>query len=428
MRWDVTEISGTDNLHSPEGVILEAERAAAKAFGAEHSLFLVNGSTAGVVAMMLLAKERGRILLDRDCHSSAISGAALAGAEVDFLLPRYHELLGRSGVISAEDLDAALARTKAGAVLLTSPNYYGLCADLPALSKVAKKYGAWLMVDAAHGAHFPFSEKLPESPAGYADLWVNSAHKTLNALNQAALLHLGSGISLGRARQMLAMVETTSPSYLIMASLDWARHCAAAPKTWDRHVERIMRVRGEIDALPGLRARYRDVIGMAGVADVDCTRVAIDTRGRGITGFEAARCLEQCGVVPEMAERGAVVLITSPSDPDEWYTRLLGALKNLPEGAERFEHPMFVPLPERCMNIRDAVFAPYEFLPLEQSQGRILSRSVGLYPPGSAIVTPGERMDAAQLKYLLAGAQQGGELFGLAEGTVCCVQSGFGVK
>ncbi|MBQ3109138.1 MAG: aminotransferase class I/II-fold pyridoxal phosphate-dependent enzyme, partial [Clostridia bacterium] len=231
-RWDVTEISGTDNLHSPEGAILEAERAASKSFGSEHTIFLVNGSTAGVVAMMMLAKERGSILVDRECHSSAISGAALADAEIAFIQPRIHKKLGRPGVISAEDLDEALTRTGARSVLITSPNYYGLCADLPALSAVAQKHGAWLMVDAAHGAHFPFSDQLPASPAGYADIWVNSAHKTLNALNQAALLHLGKGVSLPRARQMLAMVETTSPSYLIMASLDWARYCAEAPGVW----------------------------------------------------------------------------------------------------------------------------------------------------------------------------------------------------
>lgn len=427
-RWDVTEISGTDNLHSPEGPILEAERAASKAFGSAHTLFLVNGSTAGVIAMILLAKERGSILMDRECHSSAISGVALADAEVEFITPRFHEKLGRPGVISSEKLDEALIRSGAKSVLITTPNYYGLCADLPALSQVAKKHGAWLMVDAAHGAHFPFSEGLPQSPAGFADIWVNSAHKTLNALNQAALLHLSENISLPRARQMLAMVETTSPSYLIMASLDWARYCAAAPGVWDWHIERIMRVRGRIDALPGLRVPYLDAVGEAGVADVDCTRIVVDTRGRGITGFDTARFLEERGVVPEMAERGAVVLITTPADPNEWYDRLVSALGDLPFGEAVFGGQRALPLPLRCMLTREAVFAPCEYIPLRGAKGRILARSIGLYPPGCAVVAPGEKLGEEQLAYLLAGEAEGAELFGLAGETVCCVQEGFGVK
>lgn len=427
-RWDVTEISGTDNLHSPEGAILEAERAASKSFGSEYTIFLVNGSTAGVVAMMMLAKERGSILVDRECHSSAISGAALADAEIAFIQPRIHKKLGRPGVISAEDLDEALTRTGARSVLITSPNYYGLCADLPALSAVAQKHGAWLMVDAAHGAHFPFSDQLPASPAGYADIWVNSAHKTLNALNQAALLHLGKGVSLPRARQMLAMVETTSPSYLIMASLDWARYCAEAPGVWDRQVERVMRLRGRIDALPGLKVFYTDAVGEAGVADMDPTRIAVDVRGRGVTGFAAAKFLEECGVVAEMAERNAVILITSPADPKEWYDRLVDALAALPMGDAEFELPEVLALPARRMTTREAVFAPCEYIPLREAKGHTVARSIGLYPPGSAVVAPGEVLGEEQLAYLTRGEAEGGELFGLADGSVCCVGSVSGAE
>ncbi|MBQ3109167.1 MAG: hypothetical protein IJC67_06080, partial [Clostridia bacterium] len=158
------------------------------------------------------------------------------------------------------------------------------------------------------------------------------------------------------------------------------------------------------------------------------TRIAVDVRGRGVTGFAAAKFLEECGVVAEMAERNAVILITSPAYPKEWYDRLVDALAALPMGDAEFELPEVLALPARRMTTREAVFAPCEYIPLREAKGHTVARSIGLYPPGSAVVAPGEVLGEEQLAYLTRGEAEGGELFGLADGSVCCVGSVSGAE
>ncbi len=253
-RCDVTELSMTDNLHAPEGCIADTQLAVARAYGARASFLLVNGSTAALQAMLLSLEPDDRLLLYRDCHRSAISAAALAGVETVLETPGFDEAAGLFAMPDADALSAALARTGATAVLITSPNAYGYCADLPALSAAAHAHGALLLVDAAHGAHFPFCDALPPGAAGFADLWGHSQHKTLNALTQAATLHLGDcRIPPERVQRALSLLQTTSPSYLLMSSIDWAVFMAARDD-WRAHIRRCEALRREIGAIAGLSA------------------------------------------------------------------------------------------------------------------------------------------------------------------------------
>lgn len=424
-QWDVTELPQTDQLHAPEAAIRQTEINCAAAFGAKRTFLLVNGSTAGIEAMLLCCSGFERVLLDRACHRSVLSGAALAGVDVDFVQPSAGDLPGGYGAIDPESLERELCSRRAGAVLVTSPNYYGLCADLDALSEITKRHGAWLLVDAAHGAHFPFSKLLPTSPAGKAQLWVNSAHKTLNALGQAAYLHMGEvpGLNEARVQRMLSLVQTSSPSYLLMSSLDWARYSASLPGIWDAQVERANKVRARIASLPGLGVLGQQAVGQAGVVAFDPTRICILVNQRGIDGFYGARILAQHGVIVEMADAQCVVCITSPADPDEWYERLIDGLMHLPFGAKNHE-PMVTRFDaaERPMSLRGAVFAPSEYVPLLLSKGRILTAEVGVYPPGIAVVLPGQQMSDSAIEYLLDQQQRGASLFGVTEGCVSCVK------
>ncbi|OQB24236.1 MAG: Arginine decarboxylase [Firmicutes bacterium ADurb.Bin182] len=417
-QWDITEIEGADDLYNPSGILQKSQSLCADAFGAKRSFFLVNGSTAGVHVMMMIAAKRGSVLLSRDCHRSAISGAFLSGADCRFVMPDYDESLGRYGMPAAKEIDDMLTERPAATVMITSPNYAGMCADIPAIASVVRKHGARLFVDAAHGAHFPFSRHLPVSPAGYADMWVNSAHKTLNALGQAALLHIADADDERDVLSALQTVQTSSPSYILMASLDWARHSAKTPGLWDGHCEKMIELREKINKLPGIRVLNQT--GRAGVADTDVTRITVDTSRRGITGHEAAEHLLKQNVIPEMADGQSVVFITTPSDDPLWHDMLFEALRTLPYGHKTVPSQQRLNASaERVMDIRSAMAAKTQMVPFSRAAGRIAAQSFGPYPPGIALVTPGERIDKTHIKFLEESEGRG--VFGCFGGTVCCV-------
>ncbi len=424
-KWDVTELSGTDNLHAPEGALLQAQQDCAQAFGAADSFFLVNGSTSGILAMLLSLPAGSHVLLGRDCHRSAISGLVLAGHSCSFVYPAYENGFGMFSMVEAAAIDAALAAQPAQAVLIVSPNYYGLCADLPAIAAVCRKHGALLFVDAAHGAHFPFGKTLPESPAGYADLWVQSAHKTLNALGQSALLHRGSRCTVSRERLLyaLSIVETSSPSYLLMASLDWARYCALTRQDWDHEAALCKKLQKSIGALPGFRVLTHALTGQAGIADADPTRLTIDTTLRGITGFAAAAALEQENVFVEMADPRRIVCICTPSDDPNWYAMLYKALTRLPYGTtEPPPQPKMQTPPTARLSPRDAALGETELIVPEQAAGRIAAEAVGAYPPGIALWIPGEEITDGNVSQLMQQRAMGAAVFGLRNGMLSVVK------
>jgi len=222
--WDFTELPGLDNLHCPSGVILEAQELAADAFGAERTFFSVNGSTAAILALILGSFNPGdTIVLDRGSHVSAFNACILAQLKVVLVHPVFQD-----GIPVIQDINLfleAAKKNKAKGVFLTRPNYYGCATDLLGLSKDLHKLGKFILVDEAHGTHFGFNPFLPMSAImSGADGVAQSAHKTLGALNQTAFLHVnGSFIDISRVEQALSMVQTTSPSYPLLASLDYSR-------------------------------------------------------------------------------------------------------------------------------------------------------------------------------------------------------------
>ena len=428
MRWDVTELSGTDNLHVPHSAIAGAQVTMAEAYGAKSSFFVVNGATNAVQAMIIALDESDILLLSRDCHRAAIYGAALRGIQTAFFAPRFDEDTGLLGMVTAEDLERALEATRATAVLITSPNAYGCCTDVSALAEAAHRHGALLLVDGAHGAHFPFSDALPAPLSGKADLFAHSQHKTMDALTQAASLHLGDcRIGAERIRRALAMTETTSPSYILMASLDWSVFMAKR-RDWTGQVERCIALEQRIEQIEGLTTLH-GAIASLGIFERDRTRIVIDVFCRGLSGYEAQAMLEELGIYIEMADTRRLVLITTPNDEPAWYTRLITALEALPFRATKVSKPTTKPkqarktVNEKVMELREAVFAPLEEIPLLGAQGRIASEPVGIYPPGIARIMPGERIEKQAITELCAQEQNGGELFGVYNGNIFAVQT-----
>lgn len=421
--WDITELDGTDDLAGPQGVIARTEREYAEAYGAAQSLLLVGGGTTGLNTMALALGKNKRVLLGRDCHKAALSALALAGHEAAFLLPAYDARNGMAGMLTPEQIYEALGESPADAVLLTSPNYYGMCADVAGIADAAHARGALLLVDAAHGAHFPFSSRLPAFPADKADLWCVSAHKTLAALTQSAVLHIGKGcpIPAEQARRVRNMVQSSSPSYLLMVSLDRALHLARS-LGFEKHLDRIEILRQRIAKINGLQVLGPQCLGH-GIADIDPTRLVIDVTERGIDGRRADAQLSESGVVCEMSDAYRLVLITTPQDPDEWYDRLVDGLTHLPYGTVKaFREPPFQPAGGRACSLREAMLGPVESLPLLGAAGRVAAGSVGVYPPGIATLVPGERIEEAAVDYLLRQEALGFSLFGVEGGRIGCVR------
>ena len=424
--WDVTELSRTDNLHAPHGAIEQAQREMAMVYGAENSFLVVNGSTNAVQAMILALESDDILLLSRDCHRCAIDGAALRGIRTETISPRYDKETGLLGMVTAEDLERELERTRATAVLITSPNAYGCCADVSSLCETAHRHGALLLVDGAHGAHFPFSKRLPMALGGKADLFAHSQHKTMDALTQAASLHRSNcRIGAEQLRRALAMTETTSPSYLLMTSLDWSIYMAKR-RDWTGQVARCISLEQQIERIGGLTTLH-GAIPELGITERDRTRLVIDVSARGLGGYEAQRLLEASGIYLEMADTRRLVLITTPNDEPSWYDRLMDALSKLPsrktkKQQKQLEHSGVISGGERKMSIREAVFAPKESVPLSQSEGRVASEALGVYPPGIARILPGEVIDARAIADLATEERTGGALFGVRDGMIFVVR------
>ncbi len=394
--FDVTEVDGTDNLSAPTGPILKLEELCSAAFHSKEALISVGGSTAANIAMLLSLGLNKRVLLTRNCHCSVINGMALAG-HTAFLLDT-----DGFGIVTPEAVDAALKIAPCDAVFITSPTYRGLACDVAGIAEAAHAHGALLLVDCAHGAHFAFGSRLPAVPV-FADMWCVSCHKTLEALNQTALLCIGASSPHGKekVRRALRMVQTTSPSYPLMLSIEQAIAC---PSDWDGHCERLDKFKDALLGISGIR-----LLEQGTAFESDPTRLNISAEG--LTGYELADLLIKKRVYPEMSDSECVTLITAPSDREEWYFMLYDALREaaLPEkGTSSFNHAS---MPEKAycahgIDIRAAVLCESESLPLDLSCGRVCAGAVGIYPPGTALLFPGEAISSEAIRIIAPSITQ----------------------
>lgn len=438
-RLETTELAATDDLYAPGGAIARAEALAARCAGAAHTLMLTGGSTAGVQAMLLYAAGGGgAVILPRNAHLSALHLCAVAGLEAVFARPSFTA----SGLCYTTDesyLEALERRPDARALLAVRPDYYGALRWPARAAARARALGVPVLCDEAHGAHLNWDADVPTAGALGADLWVQSAHKTLPALNGAAWLHAGPGVDAARLRAMLRAVQTSSPSFVTLLALDDAR-------AW-------MEAHGAqaLARLKAAAAQFHAQAAALGYADgqdepgwaYDRTRVVLRAPEGGYAFSEA---LAARGVDVEMSDADRVVCILSPVDGPERLERLERLARALREiAADRRRGPdgtdaargggsgteagtfcaadRLPPLepPERVVPLREAFFAPSEAVPLERAAGRVSAVPAGPYPPGVALITPGERVTEALAAYLRALDPR--RAFGLGPGgTLRCLR------
>jgi len=427
--FDLTEIPGMDNLHCPEGVIMDAQAYAARVFGAERTFFLVNGSTAGIHASIMAVCNPGdKLIVQRDSHRSVAGGLMLAGAEPVFLSGCYDKKTGILLPPSPQGLERLLVnhRDVAG-VLLTRPGYYGQCSNIHELVSTAHKYGKPVIVDEAHGAHLVFSERLPECAleAG-ADISVQSAHKTLPALTQGAFLHLGKGhlIDGEKVASCLQMLQTTSPSYIIMASLD-----LAAGIMEESGVEMLDTLLDNIESLKEQvsEGNIRVVDGKnLPVHAFDDTRLVFDVRQTGLSGFTAEKILkEKYNIQIEMSDPFNIVCIATIADGKDELNALGDALLEMGRHKTRPYtdiEPLFCDEPpEMEIPLYKVGRLAKERVPLEQSGGRICADIITPYPPGIPVIWPGERIGKDMPARIKEFILQGGTINGICpNGTINC--------
>ncbi|MBH8575912.1 aminotransferase class I/II-fold pyridoxal phosphate-dependent enzyme [Nostocaceae cyanobacterium CENA369] len=428
---DLTELAELDNLFAPQGVIQEAQELAAEAFGASQTWFLVNGSTCGIEAAILATCGTGdKIILPRNVHSSAIAGLILSGAVPIFINPEYDSVLDIAHSITPNAVQFALQQhPDAKAVLTVYPTYYGVCGDLAAIAHITHQYNIPLLVDEAHGAHFAFHPELPTPAlAAGADLTVQSTHKVLAAITQASMLHVqGNRIDYQRVSKALQLVQSTSPSYLLLASLDAARQQMAVhgKDLMSRTLQLAEEARTKISQISGLAvleipAKQKFSPGFVAL---DRTRLTVNVYHLGLSGFEAEEILEEIGVTAEFSSLQNVTFIISLGNTQADIKQLIQGFTTI---ADKYSLLLKLPLhklslptqtknDESRLSPREAFFAASETLSLEYTSDRICAEIVCPYPPGIPVLMPGELITKTALEYLRQIQAMGGFISGCVD-------------
>lgn len=402
-RVDFTELDGTGNLYLEDGPIFRAEELAAQAAGAPRCCFLTGGSSQGLFAALAACVSPGRpVVLDRNCHRAAYTACAVLHLDPHYINPSFSPALGITGGISPEELRTALTATGAGACLVTSPTYYGVLLDIPALARAAHDCGAVLLVDGAHGAHLPYLG-LRSAVSRGADAEVCSAHKTLPALGQTAMLFSSAALA-PRLRRFSSVFGTSSPCYALMASMDLARHglTHGDGERYRRTAQAAARLRRLLrEATPFLPLDGENLPPLS--AGLDPCRLVVHTAAGGLSGFRASELLqERHGVVCEMADSGNLVFILTCADGETEWARLTESLLALGRDcAPVRERPQDPPPPaERILSPHEAFWGPTERLPLRECAGRAAAQLLAPYPPGVPVVAFGEEITKIHLAYL----------------------------
>lgn len=406
---DVTEFAETDDLQNPDGILAAAEARAAAAFGAQKSYYLTNGSSIGLHAAILGAAARGdKLLVDRSCHRAVIAAVVMGGLEPVFLTPAFDTERGISLGLSAQEVKRALAEhPDAVGAVITSPTYYGVCSDVKGIADTLHGLNKFLLVDEAHGAHFAFHQELPLTALELgADVCVQSVHKTLPAPGQTALLHIGQNArcSTARIERALRILQTTSPSYLLMAGIDEAVHFMAqnGEKELGRILDRVIHIRTRLGVINKLSCINEADINRP----LDLTRLVVNFEKIGLSGTEAAALLkEDYGIYPEMADDKNVVFVITVSNTYKDLDALEKALDEISYMDLSAAPPAPVPpLPAVTLSLlpQRAWEAEQMLIPVREAVGKICAEIVAACPPGAAILVPGQEIGQTAVDYLLA--------------------------
>jgi len=408
--YDITEISGADNIKNPVGIIGESLKEISRIYGSKSAFYLTNGTTSGIHSILRYAALTGKkIILSRDCHISAVNGAILFGIDTIFIPLEYKNGIPVS--VSADAVSNILKKNPdACGVLITSPNYYGKTAQIEEISKTVHEKGMFLAVDEAHGAHFQFSglAHLSGINSG-ADIVCHSLHKTLPVYNQGAVLHVCSErININMIRSIINMLGTTSPSYPLLASMEKA--------VIQFHVNGSLlyrKLKKEVD-------RFKNFIEEETACNIvdtdDFTRLVIKT---GINGFDVANMLhEKFNIDVEAADFDNVICITTPYNRKSDFRKMKKAVATIKKQSKTRKPPDVPGNPEIELQLSKAFLMKMETVPLDMAAGRICGTIIVSYPPGTPLVCPGEIIDGYVVDYIKKVLNAGGAVLGIEDNKI----------
>ena len=403
---DITELSYSDNLASPKGVLEAAQSDLAQICGAAKSFILTDGSTAGVFAMIACIGRGKKLIVPRNCHKSVFNACAVCGVEPVILRGQFCGGVMRPP--TADDMERLLDDKDIAGMLALSPDYYGNIAPLEEYAKVLHSRGKLLFCDGAHGAHLVFDTESKAYAGLYCDMWVDGAHKTLPTLTQGALLNVKNESLLERAEAAVRMFSTTSPSYPVMASVEYGyKYIANNPQ--------------KIAAAKRAAEEFKNKSGYTFYNSGDWTKLALDLKGLGICADKAAQMLEKHGIYAELSDGRYILFYLSSAVCGKDFKKLKRALgdvlKDKTLAGTYKEQPEFI----CCTQSRGflkAVYGESEQVPLGNAVGRICAQSAGIIPPCIPVAVAGEVLTPQAVELLKSGAG----VFGVTQGKIAVLK------
>lgn len=420
LRLDVSLMEELDDIHHPSTCLKEAETLAAELYGADRSFFAVNGTTGAIHGMLLGALKPGdKILVPRNAHKSVFGGLVLAGLNPIYIVPTYSKEYAMSLQVTPLQVEEALeAHKDIKAVFLTTPNYFGIAADVASIAEIAHSHGAVLLVDEAHGPHLGFSPLLPASALSLgADALSQSTHKIVGAMTQCSLLHMKKTyLSEDAFERAMSLVTTTSPNMLFLASLDAARAQLAEQGTQmaENAVLAANILKEKLRKVQGIKVLERDILGLSGAFDLDATKVTIKVTGLGLTGVEVGDLLRKAGIAVELVDEANVLFLVTYADHNSEFLDIVDRIVQVLETNRKYsvlgkkeknkeeEQLSFVsPVPKVRLTPRDAFFGDKQMVDFKESCGRISGEQISFYPPGIPVLLPGEEITKEIIEYCL---------------------------
>lgn len=428
MNIDLTLMPDLDSIMKPSGVIKQAEELAAEAYGGDHAFFLVNGTSSGIQAMILSAcGERDKLILPRNAHKSAISSIILSGAEPVYIKPKINEEYGIAMGITYEDtLNVIRKNPDAKALFIINTTYYGIASPLKDLIKLAHDSNMAALVDEAHGAHLRFHEILPISAMDVdADMSASSIHKLGGSLTQSSMLFLKEErFSQSYVKSVLNLIQTTSPSYILLASLDVARKNIVynGNQLLKNAINLAQWARFKLNSVEGLHCMGTEVLNYKEGFSLDPTKLCVNVKDLGVTGYEVDKILRQkYHIQVELSDYYNILAIISIGDSKKTVSALVRALTNIAhklkaENREKKRPPSLeIPIPEKALLPKEAFYSDKRPHFFKESQGKVSGEMIMAYPPGIPIICPGEIITSDVIDQILLLKEAGGLIQGMED-------------
>ncbi|MFD3158636.1 aminotransferase class I/II-fold pyridoxal phosphate-dependent enzyme [Haloimpatiens sp. FM7330] len=418
LKYDITEVEGVDNLHNAEGIIKESQELLSEYYKSKKSYFLVNGSTSGNLAMIFSAFNEGdKIIVERNCHRSIFNGIIMRKLKPVYIKNKINDKFNAPLSIDMEHFFQIVKKNSdAKGIIITYPNYYGICTDLRVIVKEAKKYNMKVLVDSAHGAHFGVNKLLPKNAIELgADMVVMSSHKTLPSFTQTAYLHIGNSVDEHKVDFYVSAFLSTSPSYMLMCSMEYARYYLEekGDAAYTKLIDMLSHYRSMINTL----SRFH-IIGKEDIQnddfDIDTTRYVINVE-KGYSGHKLLEYLRTKKIQAEMSDSQNVVLIFSPFNTEKELKKLYEALKTCPMDlieekyieTRKYDIPIMKIIPCEIMNKKKVS------IKIEKAEGKISANSIVPYPPGIPLIMPGEIISGNTIDVIKYNIRNGMTILGL---------------